>query len=64
MNDKLTTFSICILTIAAVGIVSSVVLEAYAHESVYLLVMKVCAGLFGVGGPLLGWSLVRKSRRR
>ncbi|MBA7507351.1 hypothetical protein ES706_06070 [subsurface metagenome] len=32
MNDKLTTFSICILTIAAVGIVSSVVLEVYAHE--------------------------------
>lgn len=61
--DKLTTFSVTILTIAAVGLVASIVMEAYAQEPIYVLVMKVCAGLFGVGGPLMGWSIVRRNKR-
>ncbi len=64
MNTKLVTFSIAILTIAAVGLVTSVVLEVYAHEPVYLLIMKVCAGLFGVGGPLLGWAIAKRGKRQ
>lgn len=61
--NKLTTFSITILTIAAVGLVVSVTMEAYAKEPIYILLMKVCAGLFGVGGPLLGWSIVRRNKK-
>lgn len=26
-------------------------------------IMKICCGLLGVGGPLLGWGYVRKNRR-
>jgi len=60
MGNKLMILSIIILTAAAVGLVTSVCLEAYAHESIYLLLMKITAGLFGVGGPLLGWSIARR----
>ena len=27
---------------------------------IYFLLMKIAAGLFGVGGPLLGWAMTRK----
>jgi len=63
-NSPLITFCIVILTLATIGIISAVVIEAYAHEPVYVLIMKVCGGLLGVGGPLLGWGMVRKNKPR
>lgn len=63
MSDKLTTLSIIILATAAMGLIPCVILEVYTHEPIYLIMMKVCCGLFGVGGPLLGWSIARKSKK-
>ena len=64
MSTKLGHFSITIMTLASIGIITSVILEAYAYEPIYVLVMKVCAGLFGIGGPLLGWAIVRRRNGR
>ena len=63
-SNKLTTFSVTILTIATMGLIVAVALELYTHEPIYMIVMKVSAGLFGLGGPLLGWAIVRKARRK
>ena len=63
MNGKLANFSITIITIATVALVTSIALEVYTKEPVYMLMIKVSAGLFGVGGPLLGWSIAKRSKR-
>ena len=52
---------IALISIGAVGIIVAVCLEVITAEPVYMIVMKVAAGFFGVGGPVLGWAIVRRS---
>ncbi len=47
----------------AVGLIVAVCLEIATAEPVYMIVMKVAAGFFGVGGPVLGWGIARASRK-
>ncbi|MBA7576330.1 hypothetical protein ES708_18169 [subsurface metagenome] len=65
---KMLGAGISLISIAAVGLVFAVVMEINTGEPVYLIVMKVGAGFFGVGGPLFGWGLykrnVRKNRKK
>ncbi|GAI95055.1 unnamed protein product [marine sediment metagenome] len=55
---------IALISIGAIGIIIAICLEIVTGEPVYWLVMKFTAGLFGIGGPLLGWGLARRGRSR
>jgi len=63
-NSILPIFSVTILTMATIALIIALTLEIYTHEPVYMLIMKISAGLFGVGGPLLGWAIARKAKRK
>jgi len=60
--NKLQNAGIALISIAAVSLVYAIVLEIQTGEPVYLLVMKIAAGLFGVGGPLIGIALARRKK--
>ena len=64
MKPKLLYSGIALLTAGVVGLLFAIVMEIQTGEPVYYLVMKVAAGLFGVGGPLFGLAVARKARRR
>ena len=55
---------IALIAVATVCLVFAICLEIVTQEPVYLLVMKVAAGFFGVGGPLLGWGIARRASRK
>ena len=61
---KLLYAGISLISIAAVGLTFAVVMEIMTQEPVYYSVMKVAAGFFGVGGPILGWGIARRSPRK
>ena len=63
MNTKLLYSGIALMSAGAVGIIFAVIMEVATGEPVYWLVMKLTAGLFGVGGPLLGLDIARKARK-
>ena len=62
MNHKLIYSSISIMSVGAVAITLAIVMEIQTGEPVYFLVMKIAAGLFGIGGPLLGWGIARSKK--
>jgi len=62
--NKLLITGIALMSAGVVGILFAVVMELRTSEPIYFLVMKVTAGLFGVGGPLFGLVLARKARRK
>lgn len=61
---KLLYTGIGLMTAGVVGIIFAVVMEMQTGEPIYYLVMKVTAGLFGVGGPLLGLGILRRRRKK
>ena len=61
---KILYTGISLISIAAVGLIIALVMEITTGEPAYYLVMKVAAGFFGVGGPILGWGIARRNRRR
>ena len=63
MNHKLLYTGIALMSAGVVGIIFAVVMEMATGEPVYWLVMKITAGLFGVGGPLFGLAIARRGRR-
>ncbi len=58
--NKLLNTGIGLMAAGVVGILFAVVMEAATGEPIYWLVMKLTAGLFGVGGPLVGWGIARR----
>ncbi|GAI61196.1 unnamed protein product [marine sediment metagenome] len=59
---KLIYSGIVIISLGAVGTIFAVVMELTTGDPAWMLVMKITAGLFGVGGGLLGLaSLTRRS---
>jgi len=60
---KLLYTGITVMTLGAVGVLLAVVFEINTGEPIYLIMMKVAAGLFGVGGPLVGIAVARRRRR-
>lgn len=62
-NHKLLNTGIVLMTAGVIGIIFAIVLEISTSEPVYYLVMKVAAGLFGIGGPLLGLAWARRVRK-
>ncbi len=63
MNHKLLYSGIALIEAGVVGIIFAVVMEIATGEPIYWLVMKITAGMFGVGGPIFGWALARRGRR-
>ena len=60
---KMIHAGIGLLATGAVGIVFAVAMEIGTGEPIYLILMKITAGLFGVGGALIGISsLIRKKQ--
>lgn len=47
-------FGWVIATLGTAGLVASVVLEIVKKEPIYLLTAKISAGIFGIGGVLIG----------
>lgn len=62
MNNKLLHTGIGLMAAGTVGIIFAVVMEIQTGAPVYYLVMKITAGLFGIGGPLFGLALARRRR--
>ena len=60
---KLLYAGLAIMTSGAVGVLLAVIFEINTGEPIYLIMMKVAAGLFGVGGPLVGIAVARRRRR-
>ena len=63
MNHKLLITGTALMSAGVVGILFAVVMELATGEPVYWLVMKITAGLFGVGGPLFGLALARRTKK-
>ncbi len=61
--NKLLYLGIVILSLGAVGTLLAVIMELNTGEPAWMLVMKITAGLFGVGGGLLGLASIVKRRR-
>ena len=61
--NKLLITGIALMSAGVVGILFAVVMEVATGEPIYWLVMKITAGLFGVGGPLFGLAIARRGRR-
>ncbi|GAI59199.1 unnamed protein product [marine sediment metagenome] len=59
---KLIYSGIAVITIGAVGTILAVVMELTTGEPVWMLVMKITAGCFGVGGGLLGLAAITRRR--
>ena len=51
-----------LLSVGAMGILFAVAMEIATAEPAYYLVMRVTAGLFGVGGILFGLAEVRRKK--
>jgi len=64
MNHKLFNIGIVLMSAGAVGIIFAVAMEIATNEPIYYLVMKVTAGLFGVGGPLFGLAIAKRGREK
>jgi len=60
---KLLYAGLAIMTSGAVGVLLAVIFEINTGEPIYLIMMKIAAGLFGVGGPLVGIAVARRRRR-
>jgi len=54
--SKLNKIGWSLITIGALGTTGAVIMEYLAHEPIYLLIMKVTALCFGVGGALVGMA--------
>ena len=63
MNHKLLYIGIALMSAGVVGILFAIVLEVATGEPIYWLVMKITAGFFGVGGPLIGVAIAKKGRK-
>ncbi len=63
MNKILYT-GIVIMSLGAVGTLLAVILEIQTGAPVYMLMMKVTAGLFGIGGPLFGWGIAKRRKKK
>lgn len=63
MSHKLLYSSIGLLSVGVIGLLIAIALEIQTGEAVYFLLMKVAAGLFGIGGPLFGWAVTRRRKR-
>ena len=63
MNHKILYSSIALMSAGVVGLLIAIVMEIQTNEPIYFLIMKIAAGSFGVGGPLLGLAVVRRSRK-
>jgi len=61
--NKLLNAGIAMMSAGVVGILFAVVMEIRTSEPVYFLVMKITAGLFGVGGPLVGIAIAKRSKK-
>ena len=62
--NKLIYSGITIITLGAVGTLLAVIMEINTGEPVYWLVMKITAGLFGVGGPVIGIAIAKRRTDR
>ncbi|GAI13501.1 unnamed protein product [marine sediment metagenome] len=61
--NKLLNAGIALMSAGVVGILFAVVMELRTAEPVYYLVMKLTAGLFGVGGPLVGIAIAKRGKK-
>lgn len=52
-----------LMATGAVGIIIAIALEIATGEPVYFLLMKITAGLFGVGGCLMGLASLKHRGR-
>jgi len=62
--SRLTQTGIGLMAAGTVGIIIAIAMEIATQEPIYFTVMKITAGLFGVGGPLFGWGIARRSSKR
>lgn len=60
MRNKLISWGIGLVMLGGLGVIASLTLETILREPIYMLLMKAAAGVFGVGGGLLGLSSLRR----
>lgn len=64
MTNKIMYSAISILSMAVICFIVAITLEILTNEPFYMLVIKGAAGLSCIGGPLLGWSIVRLGKKK
>ena len=62
--NKLLYTGIVIMSLGAVGTLLAVILEIQTGAAVYMLIMKVTAGMFGIGGPLVGIAVAKRRKNK
>lgn len=60
--SKLFGAGIGLMSAGVVGVLFAIVMEIQTGESIYWLVMKGTAILFGLGGPLIGMAIAKRRR--
>jgi len=62
--NKLLYVGMSFLIMGAVGIIVATAMEIYTQEPVFNIMVKVTAGLFGVGGPIVGLAVAWRERKK
>lgn len=60
MKTKMLQIGFAVLAVGAVGTIFAVAMEIQTAEPLYMLIMKITAGLFGIGGGLMGLAALKK----
>lgn len=61
-SSRLLNIGIGVMSAGVVGLLFAITMEIISGEPVYWTVMKITAGLFGIGGPLIGIALARRKK--
>jgi len=56
MREKFWVTGWILVTLAVVAGLTSVIMEAYAHEEIWMITMKLSSLAFGAGGIMVGLS--------
>ena len=62
MKTYLLNLGFAVLSAGTVGIIFAVAMEIQTAEPIYLIVMKIAAGLIGIGGGLMGMAALKKKK--
>jgi len=60
MKTNLLHVGFAVLAAGTVGIIFAVAMEIQTAAPLYMILMKVTAGLIGIGGGLMGLAALRK----
>jgi len=58
--NKLLILGFALLSVGAVSLVIAIAMEIYTRADFWEIMIKVSAGVFGLGGPVIGLAISRR----